>query len=542
MPRIPVLCWLLLATAATWAAPCASRASPPLGVSVSGNGLVDAGGAPLLLHGVNASGLEFVAIEGYDPGDPWGGMEPIWTAITKWRANAVRLPLNEASWLGLTTVDTSGATRKGDPGGNYRQTVETTVAAANAAGLYVILDLHWGAPGLSSPMMQTQMADEDNSLSFWTSIATTFESNPAVLFELYNEPWFYSGLTQGEDQWQVMMQGGVLSSFPATDGANNNQTVFIVQLSGASGAFTPGETAAEGSASAVVNHWESATNRLFIEAQPGATLHKSPFTNGGVVVGRKSGARGTVANASLGWNVASMQAMINAVRATGAANVVLIGGVNYNNDLSEWQANRPSDPLNQLAATWHPYPPEDFVSGASIAAPGDHYAVNDTITLPHPEAAYQPAQLTVTAVGAGGKLTGVSVSQIGEYLETKLPKNPVPQGATSGGGSGASFDLSFQNESGAWSVPANWPTVLSIAASVPVLITETGEYNAPGTKGAPFLHQLLPWADSNHISYLGWTWDVWSNPENVLITSAKGTPTDGYGQYFRSHLISLDGQ
>jgi hypothetical protein len=541
MFRVSALCWLFLAATASCVLPSTSLASPPLGVSVSGNGLVDAGGAPLVLRGVNASGLEFVAIEGYDPGDPWGGQEPIWSAITKWEADTVRLPLNEASWLGLTTIDTSGNTRKGDPGGNYRQTVENTVAAANAAGLYVILDLHWGAPGLSSPMMQTQMADADNSLNFWTSIASTFKSNPAVLFELYNEPWFYSGLAKGEDQWKVMMQGGVLSAFPATDGSNNYQTVYIVQLSGASGAFIPGETATEGAASAVVNHWESASGRLFIEARPGGTLHKSPFTNGGVITGKTSGASGTVANASLGWNVASMQAMINAVRDAGATNVVLIGGVNYNNDLSEWLANRPSDPINQLAATWHPYPPEDFVSGASIAASGSHYAVNDTITLPHPETAYQPAQLTVTGVGAGGALTGVSISQIGEYLETTLPKNPVPQGSTSGSGSGASFDLSFQNESGAWSIPANWPTVLSIAAGVPVLITETGEYNAPGTKGAPFLHQLLPWADTHHISYLGWTWDVWSNPENVLITSAKGAPTDGYGQYFRSHLISLQG-
>ena len=56
------------------------------------------------------------------------------------------------------------------------------------------------------------------------------------------------------------------------------------------------------------------------------------------------------------WEVASYQQMIDAVRATGAGNVVLVGSMQYAQDLSEWLANKPTDPRGQLAATWHAYP------------------------------------------------------------------------------------------------------------------------------------------------------------------------------------------
>ena len=68
------------------------------------------------------------------------------------------------------------------------------VAAANAAGLYVILDLHFAAPNNTStgvpycPEAQIPMADQDHAPAFWASIAATFKSNPSVIFELFNEP------------------------------------------------------------------------------------------------------------------------------------------------------------------------------------------------------------------------------------------------------------------------------------------------------------------------------------------------------------------
>jgi hypothetical protein len=55
------------------------------------------------------------------------------------------------------------------------------------------------------------------------------------------------------------------------------------------------------------------------------------------------------------YRVAGMQELVNAVRSTGAQQPVLLGGLDYANDLSGWLANKPNDPLNQEAASFHNY-------------------------------------------------------------------------------------------------------------------------------------------------------------------------------------------
>ena len=79
-----------------------------------------------------------------------------------------------------------------------------------------------------------------------------------------------------------------------------------------------------------------------------------------------------------------------------------------------------------------------------------------------------------------------------------------------------------------------------LAANFPVLITEIGDHNANGTVGAPFASKVLPWADRNGVSYLGWTFNVWpGKDDHVLLKNASGTPTDGFGQYFKQHLACV---
>ncbi|MBE3011941.1 cellulase family glycosylhydrolase [Microbispora sp. NEAU-D428] len=55
------------------------------------------------------------------------------------------------------------------------------------------------------------------------------------------------------------------------------------------------------------------------------------------------------------YEVAGMQSLVDAVRATGATNIVMVGGLAWSNDLSQWQQYKPSDPTGNLVASWHSY-------------------------------------------------------------------------------------------------------------------------------------------------------------------------------------------
>ncbi len=55
------------------------------------------------------------------------------------------------------------------------------------------------------------------------------------------------------------------------------------------------------------------------------------------------------------YQVAGMQDMVNAVRSTGANNVLMLGGLTWSNDLNGWLAHEPNDPDHDLAASWHSY-------------------------------------------------------------------------------------------------------------------------------------------------------------------------------------------
>jgi endoglucanase len=52
---------------------------------------------------------------------------------------------------------------------------------------------------------------------------------------------------------------------------------------------------------------------------------------------------------------AGMQEMVNAIRGTGATNIIIATGQNWGSQLDRWLEFKPNDPLNQLAAGWHSY-------------------------------------------------------------------------------------------------------------------------------------------------------------------------------------------
>eukprot|EP01087_Luapelamoeba_hula_P000978 TRINITY_DN1073_c0_g2_i1.p1 TRINITY_DN1073_c0_g2~~TRINITY_DN1073_c0_g2_i1.p1 ORF type:complete len:351 (+),score=50.19 TRINITY_DN1073_c0_g2_i1:52-1104(+) len=59
--------------------------------------------------------------------------------------------------------------------------------------------------------------------------------------------------------------------------------------------------------------------------------------------------------AGVGFQVAGMQELVNAVRGTGAPNVLMLGGIMYSNSLTQWWNYKPNDPMNNIVASWHSY-------------------------------------------------------------------------------------------------------------------------------------------------------------------------------------------
>jgi hypothetical protein len=153
----------------------------PLAVNVAGNRLVNGSDQPMRLIGVDRSGTEYACVQGWGIFDGPSDANSV-AAMGSWHVDAVRVPLNEDCWLGINGVAAAYS------GANYRGAIEEYVNTVNAAGMVAILDLHWNAPGNTLAAGQQMMADSDHSISFWSSVATVFKSNPAVVFDLYNEP------------------------------------------------------------------------------------------------------------------------------------------------------------------------------------------------------------------------------------------------------------------------------------------------------------------------------------------------------------------
>ncbi len=224
------------------------------GLHVAGNTIVNGSGQPVRLLGVDRSGTEYQCIHNNGIFDGPNDAASV-QAIASWHTTAVRVPLNEDCWLGINGAPAAYS------GTAYQQAIVAYVNLLNANGLVAILDLHWNAPGTGQATGQLQMPDADHAPAFWTSVATTFKGNNAVIFDLYNEPHDVS--------WPCWRDGGTCSG--------------------------------------------------------------------------------------VGYAVAGMQSLVTVVRNTGATNVLMLGGLAYSNDLSQWLAYKPNDPLGNLAASWHVY-------------------------------------------------------------------------------------------------------------------------------------------------------------------------------------------
>jgi len=273
---------LCLLAAVACATPACSSASAPDGTGhhragaaprlhVSGNRLVNGHGRPVLLHGVDRSGTEFMCVQGHGIFDGPADQASV-SAMKAWGVNAVRVPLNEACWNGEAYVNPAYA------GASYQDAIKAYVSLLNTNGMVAILDLHWTDgrfTGRAAHCASAQarclkpMPDAAQAIPFWTSVASTFKGSHAVIFDLFNEPFPERASHSTTAGWQCWLHGG---------------------------------------------------------SCPG-----------------------------IGYRVAGMQDLVNAVRGTGAHNVILVSGLGYGNDVSGWLSYAPADPGHNLAASWHSY-------------------------------------------------------------------------------------------------------------------------------------------------------------------------------------------
>ena len=112
----------------------------------------------------------------------------------------MRVSLNEQCWLGVNGLPV------GRPADDYRRDMVDFVERLTGAGLAVIVDLHWNAPGTMPALEQQPMADRDHAPAFWRSVAATFAANRAVLFDLYNEP--HPEQQAADAAWRCVRDGG----------------------------------------------------------------------------------------------------------------------------------------------------------------------------------------------------------------------------------------------------------------------------------------------------------------------------------------------
>jgi hypothetical protein len=112
------------------------------------------------------------------------------------------------------------------------------------------------------------------------------------------------------------------------------------------------------------------------------------------------------------YPVAGMQSMVNAVRGAGANNLIVLGGIEYSNDLSQWLAYKPTDPANNIAVSWHVYPNSNYTS--------NHTLIMDA----NPVAGMVP--IVATEIGdanctAGATDSGAFITNVMNYLDGLSP-------------------------------------------------------------------------------------------------------------------------
>jgi len=164
------------------------------------------------------------------------------------------------------------------------------------------------------------------------------------------------------------------------------------------------------------------------------------------------------------------------VRATGADNLVIMGGLGYSRDFAQWPSEVQGVPtLTNFAPSFHTY----TFQSAQTQCPSQYNGYSTSTTC---------ASGTQTAQNYG------------------IP--PL--------------------------LAAGFPLVVG-EIGIDVYASSTGSYSTTqATDLASWLESMLTWLDGQQQSYLAWDWNTEAAP--LLLTSFDGTPTPYFGVTYQAHL------
>jgi len=208
----------------------------------------------------------------------------------------------------------------GTNGESYQGAIIAFVTMLTSNGIYVIVDEHvseQAAPAQNGSY--GVMADDPDSLKFWYSVAQAFKNNPAVIFDLFNEPHY----TQNPNQ-----APGPYAPPPPVEDYNDMWIGSVADWACWQGGY-------------------QATYQYQAQTYSCGTGKYPPNLTG------------------WGFTTTGMQPLLNQVRAAGATNPVMIAGCcDYTQDLTQWLAYLPTDQTPtgydqtwtpQIIASYHRY-------------------------------------------------------------------------------------------------------------------------------------------------------------------------------------------
>ena len=131
-------------------------------------------------------------------------------------------------------------------------------------------------------------------------------------------------------------------------------------------------------------------------------------------------------------------------------------------------------------------PQEAQAVSVAINAAGTGYTMGDTLDV---VGGLGPitTELTVSTVGGGGAITGISISNAGQYAE--IPANPVS--VTGGSGSAATFNLTFDNPYKFWVHEVGTDEIDGLTLNPIQSFFETADLSLPATSGVNKSMQVL---------------------------------------------------